>query len=329
MGLGAQRAGRVRGGGRAYAAAIVASLLLAPAIARAADDADADARKKEAQQHFDAALKLAQASDYSAALAEFRLAYGKFPSYRVLYNIAQLCAQVDDPVCAHRTYTRYLRDGGTDVTGKRRTAVESELERLSKKVGLLTITTAAPDVTIKVDGDAVGETPLPDAVAVKPGEHTVSALFEGKKVDRAITVAAGEALPITLEPPKAEPPKTPEEKPAADAKAPEPEKPREPKRGVPWVPWAAAGVLAVGTGVTAVLTAGAVSKYQDEKERFPVSKTELEDAQGKARTLFFVTGALGAATVIAAGVAGYFTWVAPKRAALVVGPGSVGLVGAF
>ncbi|MCA9588724.1 MAG: PEGA domain-containing protein [Myxococcales bacterium] len=320
---------RARRGGVLLALAVALCGLAVSSPARADD---ADQRKKEAQQHFDSALKLAESNDYAAALAEFRLAYGKFPSYRVLYNIAQLCARTDDAVCAHRAYTKYLRDGGADVPAKRRTATEAELDKLSKKVGLVTVTSSVAGASVKLDDEPLGETPLPDAVAVTPGSHKLKLVSGLKTADKAFDVGAGESTTAALEPADPAPasPKTAEPK-ADDKPTPAEDRPKDarPKRKVPWVPWAVAGGFAVGTGVLAVLTASSYGKYQDKKDSFPVSRGELDDAQGSAKTLFFVTGALGAATVVAAGVAGYFTWVAPQRAAIVVGPGTIGAVGTF
>jgi hypothetical protein len=316
-----------RRGGAAVALALALSAMSTPARAD-----DADQRKKEAQQHFDSALKLAESSDYAAALAEFRLAYGKFPSYRVLYNIAQLCARTDDAVCAHRSYTKYLRDGGADVPAKRRTATEAELEKLAKKVGLVTVTSSVSGASVRLDDEPLGETPLPDAIAVTPGSHKIKLVAGLKSADKTVNVDVGEATTAALEPAEPAPaaPKTVETKPDAKPSAGD-DSPTgtPPKRKVPWVPWAVAGGFAVGTGVFAFLTASSYGKYQDKKDAFPVTRGELDDAQGSAKTLFFVTGALGAATVVAAGVAGYFTWVAPRRAAIVVGPGTIGAVGTF
>jgi hypothetical protein len=59
--------------------------------------------------------------------------------------------------------------------------------------------------------------------------------------------------------------------------------------------------------VSGLFTADAWSRYREKRDSFPVSRSELDDAQGAARTFFVVTGVLGAATVVSAGLATYVT----------------------
>ena len=100
---------------------------------------------------------------------------------------------------------------------------------------------------------------------------------------------------------------------------------------VPIVPWAVTGGLAVGTLVVGIFAAKSYGHYEDKRDSFPVTRSELDDAQSSARTLFIVTTALGAATVVAAGASTYFTLTATKKDSLRVeaGLGRVGLAGSF
>jgi hypothetical protein len=70
------------------------------------------------------------------------------------------------------------------------------------------------------------------------------------------------------------------------------------------------GAFAIGTVVAAVLTESRYSAYVDKRESFPITRSEVDDAQSSARTLFVVTSALGAATLACAGMATYFTFFA-------------------
>lgn len=285
--------------------------------------ADDDAAKKEAQVLFTQGLKQADAGDPRAALASFRGAYDKFPNFRVLYNIGRLCVGLGDGACAVRAYEQYLRDGASDVPAKRRKEVETELEALTAKVANVTITSNVEAADVVVDDSPAGKAPL--SLPLNPGPHVVVVTSSGKKAERSVTVAAGDTttldIPILGDDPPApvvETPEAPPEKPAPEPRA---------QRTIPIVPWAVTGGLALGTIVVGAVAASEYSSFQDKKETFGVTRAELEDAQGSARTLFVVTGVFAAATIVAGGVASYLTWLAPRGARVGIGPGGVVLMG--
>src|SRR5687767_8348017 len=95
--------------------ALLVALALTTAGTASAAPGESEARKKEAMGLFNLAVKQAQSGDDKTALASFRLAYDKYPSFRVLYNIGQLCGRMSDYACAVKSYEQYLRDGGADV----------------------------------------------------------------------------------------------------------------------------------------------------------------------------------------------------------------------
>jgi hypothetical protein len=181
-----------------YSRSLAALLVVAlSATAARADD------KKEAQVLFTQGLKLAESGDTKGALQAFRGAYEKSPNFRVLYNIAQICARMQDPVCTVRTYEQYLRDGGTNVPAKKREAVEAELTALRRTLGALTINVPkeAEGSEIYVDDISVGRAPLPGPVAVAVGAHKIVArlLPRSKEVERSVNIAiGGQALIVEI-----------------------------------------------------------------------------------------------------------------------------------
>jgi hypothetical protein len=295
--------------------------LLAFAVTAAAERANADNQKAEAQVLFTQGVKLAESGDLRGALAAFRAAHEKFPSYRVLYNVGQLCTKLADPACTVRAYDQYLREGGSEVPAKRRAEVEAELASARKSVAMLTITTNVTGAEIAVDDEPVGTSPLSSAVAINPGSRSVVLHHEGKTIERTVKAAAGDTPSVDLEIPKDPPPartdETPLDKPGATDNPPARE---ASPRKIPIVPWAAFGGLAVVTIVSGIFTAGAYSSYTDKRDSFPVTRGELDDAQGSARTLFLVTTVFGALTVASAVVAAYFTFRPTTAAA--TSPGS-------
>ncbi len=293
-------------------ALLVAIALTTVATTVSAAPGDSEARKKEAMGLFNQAIKLAGSGDEKGALAAFRLAYEKYPSFRVLYNIGQLCGRMGDFACAVKSYEQYLRDGGADVPAKRRDQVEKEVANLAKNVAAVTVKSSTAGAEVTVDDVAVGHTPLGE-FGMNPGQHKVAISYDGKSADKSVKVSGGETLVVELELPKPEPPPPP----------PTPPQEKKPKAGeadtkdkagpkpFPIVPWSVTGAFGVATIVTGVLATSAYGDFKDKRDQFPVTREELDDAQGKARDLLLLTGLFGTITVVSAGVAGYFTFLAP------------------
>jgi hypothetical protein len=101
-----------------------------------------------------------------------------------------------------------------------------------------------------------------------------------------------------------------------------------------WIGWSTTAALAIGTAISAYFAKGAMDDYEATKTTFGISHDQLVNAQNSARKLFITTGALGAATLVAAGVSAYVTLTkSPSKSGpamgVRVGPGSVGFGGAF
>src|SRR5690349_17758223 len=85
-----------------------------PAPATAAPPVD------EARSRFQKGVQLFHEGGYEAALAEFRKAYQLAPSYRLLYNIAQVHYELHDYVSALKSFRQYVVEGGTEIPADRR-----------------------------------------------------------------------------------------------------------------------------------------------------------------------------------------------------------------
>lgn len=291
---------------------ILRPLLLTAVLLSVAFEARAD-DKTEAQALFTEGLKLAETGDSAGALKAFRSAYDKSPNYRVLYNIGQLCSRAADAVCAVRAYERYLREGASAIPQKRRETLESDIQSLKRTLGTLTIAVSVEGAWISVDDEKIGQAPLPGSVAVAVGAHKVTVVFPNATVERSTTITiGGESATLEIAPP---PPPPPVEEPSAK---PEPSPPPPPKP-FPIIPWAVTGGFAALTLVSGVATGITYAAYQDKRETFPVTRQELSDSQGTARTLFIVTGVLGACTIASAAVSAYLTWMPKPKSSITVG----------
>lgn len=163
---------------------------------------DDPAQRALAQALMIEGVKQLQARAYDQALANFLEAYGKFPSPRILLNIASTLRDMGRYADAANTYQRYLLDPGA---GTERTAeVTDLLVRLDEQLTVLTVHVAPKGSDLSIDGGPfvpVGHTLV---TRVRPGLHLVrirkgdqsSELtvngFEGeaKQVEAVLAVAA-------------------------------------------------------------------------------------------------------------------------------------------
>ena len=159
----------------------------------------AAAQPGEAPAHYQRALELYQEQDFAGALVEFRRAHELAPSYKMLFNIGQVCFQLNDYACAMHSFESYLKEGGSAVSTERRAEVEKDLQKLRLRVGKLEIVTNVPGVEIVIDDVSVGKTPLAAPVIVSTGKRRVVGSHEGyAPVSRVVEVAGTDSSRIEL-----------------------------------------------------------------------------------------------------------------------------------
>lgn len=324
--------------------ALLGTMTTAKTALAANANEDSDERRMMAQALLEQGLKAAD-SDPKSALGALRSSYETQPDFKVLYHVGKVCSRVKDNACAMAAYEQYLREGGTDVPAKRRKEVEKELKTLARSVGSLTIKSSVKNADVKIDGVVVGKTPLAQPVAIATGAHKIVLALDGA-VEKSVTVAAGsnesvelevaeakkkeEPAPVVVAPP---PPPSREETPAPAT----PAKATSDRGGFPVLPWIVTGALAAGTGVSAYFLMNANDRYSAMRDTYPITRDELERSHDSAKTLLFVTGGLGVATLVSLGVSGYLTLTrgaapppdadATKKIGFAVGPGGVSVIG--
>jgi hypothetical protein len=263
---------------------------------------------EEARDRFQKGVQLFREGSYDAALAEFRKAYEIAPSYRLLYNIAQVQYERHDYVESIRAFRQYLEEGGDEVPSDRRTQVQSEIERLEGLVARLEVTTNVDGAEIKIDDLPVGTSPLRDPVLVNSGQRRVSASKPGyATVTRNLTVAGGDRTEIGLEltetggdagtvPPSYQ---------GSGGQRSNAVQQPPPARTAMWIGVAATSVFAVSSGVFTFLAMNAKEKFDAELDR-PTNKEKLDDSRDKMVMYAAVTDGLLIATAVAGGVTLYF-----------------------
>jgi hypothetical protein len=283
----------------------------------------------EAQAHFARATDYYSENDYAAALIEFRRANELAPTFRLWFNIGQVCYQLKDYPGALDSFTRYLAEGGSEVPAQRQEEVEKEIERLRNRVATVRITTNLPNAEIAIDDVIVGKSPLADPVVLGAGRRRISAALKGHPtVTKVIDIAGLEQVAMKLEFVENLPRPSPAV--SAAAKAP-PVVTRVEKAGTPIVPWVVSGVLAVGAGVTAGMALMTSSELKERRAVFGSSASERAELSIRTRNLGIASDALLAATVVMVGISSYLTFFRSdsNAVAVSVGPTHIALEARF
>ena len=280
------------------------ALCSAPSLAYAQDAAPAPAPLPEptpqpepdnvekARTHFQKGVDYYTEGDLTAAMVELRRAYELEPSFRLLYNLAQVSYEQRDYAQSERYFRDYLAQGGDEIEPMRREDVEAELARLKGRVADVQLRTDRPDAQLSIDGHPVGESPLEEPLRVSAGRRTVRAELPGfAPVQRVIDVVGGEAMSVDLD---------------FGAPIDTSYSASSPSTGTSPALWTgiATGVLALGTAGMAVWTASDDASYQDALEG-ETSRGELDDLADRTERKAVITDVLLGATIVGAAVTVY------------------------
>ena len=292
---------------RVHAACIAGTLLFgAPRLGLAESPAGPSERViEEARARFARGVQLFHEGNFAAALAEFGRAYQLAPSYRLLYNLAQVNLELHDHAEALRCFRQYLAEGGANLAADRRAQVETEIKKLEERVGYLEITTDVEGAEILIDDVRAGFSPLRAPVMVNSGQRRISASKAGRApAVRRVTVAGGDRRKVALELPDLAPvPAAALPVTAAPAAAAGPAGGTHTKA---WITLLATGALAAGAGTFALLSWDAKKEFEGELAHYPTSKERIDRTRSRMVRYAGITDALTAASVVAAGVTIYF-----------------------
>jgi hypothetical protein len=276
------------------------ALLLAAGRAVAAGD--------DAEAHFQRGVERYRDNDFAGALVEFKRAYTLDAKYQVLYNVAESYFQLQDYANALKTFQQYLYEGGNKLSAKRRKEVDRDIEKLRRRVTLVTVETKETGATIAVDDVPVGTTPLAEPVLVSSGRRRISATLAGRPpVTQVVDLVGGESSTITLAIP------------AQDVKVVTLTVQR-PSIVPAVIAWGATGVVLTSAVVTGVVALGASGDLKDKLAAFPADPKAIASAHAKTAALAAATDVLGAFALAGAGVAIYLTIKVQRAAPRAVEP---------
>ena len=281
------------------------NLMATPAMADAPSTEEAESDTAKAQVRFKRGQELYAERNFAAALIEFRKAYEIAPNHRVLFNIGQVCYQMQDYVCAHKSLEQYLTEGGTDVPAERRTTVSNELGLLKQRIGFLNVRANVEGAEVLVDDVVVGTAPTATPVAVSAGRHRIVVAAPGRTpVTRSIDVAGQDTA--TVEVTFAEPVIQ-----QVQVAQPEAQAPRWTSKmtTLSWIGYGAGAAVLVGGGIVGGF---ALAAAKDGGDTNYATKDAAENNRDRANTLAGASDILLSSGVVAVAVTTVATFILPR-----------------
>jgi tetratricopeptide (TPR) repeat protein len=261
---------------------------------------------EEARLRFQKGVQLFKEWSFEAALAEFRKAYQLAPSYRVLYNIAQVHYELKNYVDALKAFRQYLNEGAGDVATDRRTQVEAEIRKLEGRVGYIEVIANVDTAQVAIDDVPVGILPMKAPILVNPGVRRVSVTKPGfGTTARNVTIAGGDHAQVQIELNEAVASR-PARDDASRRTAPTYELRSERPRTAMWISLAATGAFTVGAGVFALLAQDAKRDFEHQLDVFPSTKRDIDNARSTMVRHAAITDGLAAAAVVSGGLTLFF-----------------------
>jgi hypothetical protein len=133
----------------------------------------------DARKQFDEGVALAKRGQWDGARTSFRAAYDASKNPRVLFNVAISERQLGRYAAAIDVFNRELTEGKGVLSPEEESDIRSIIGGLEKLVGALTIDVSEPGAEIYVDGDRVGQSPLPGPIRLQLGRRNVRASKSG------------------------------------------------------------------------------------------------------------------------------------------------------
>ncbi len=146
---------------------------------------------EEARAHFSAGVNLLQDPDgarYEEAYREFKEAYAKSPSWKILGNLGISAMKLERDSEAIAAIKQYLAEGGKRIDPEERAQFQRDLSTLESGVAQLVLQTEPPGATIEDERRPASGQPIqnsyaaagPLQIGVRPGRHRFTAKLAGR-----------------------------------------------------------------------------------------------------------------------------------------------------
>lgn len=285
---------------------------------------------EEARRRFDRGVKLYSEGDFTLAVIEFERAYELVANYRVLYNIGQVSIQLRQYAKARQALEQYLAEGEGEIEEGRLAEVQADVDMLKSRTAKLTVTVNVAKARVFLDGKLLGVAPLPDAILVDAGSHSIEVERTGfRTTTKSVTMAGGDDLKVAVALELMQPERTVEKTIVVKNRG-------DSSSTWKYVGWGTAGLFAAGAVTTGVFGLNAASDLEDLRNTAGASREALDSAQSRARRMFMASDILAVGALAAAGVSLYLTFGSddgieedPSKVKVGVGPGSLTLQSTF
>jgi hypothetical protein len=275
-----------------------------PAAASTPAAAPTPAATQEAKERFERSQKLYAEGAYEQALIEAQRAYELAPTYKLLFNIGQIQAQLGNYAGALRAFERYLRDGGAEIKADRRALVSTEIESARARTATVRVQANVPGIEVVLDGRPVEGADLA-ALLVNAGVRKFEARKPGyQPADRVLTLAGGDTVELNFELAEVAPPVV-----APVREAPKPVRKVVEVPSYTWIGWVTTGFLAagaLGTGVGAMIQQGSVEDQLGsplgEGETAAGKREAIDQAESTRFGLALASDILLGSAIVAGGV---------------------------
>lgn len=171
--------------------AVLGTTVLAAGTAAAQSDGETEL----ARQRFLEGVRHYDQHDYDKARLAFLQAYLLKPHPAVLLNLAQSQLRAGRYAEAAENFAKYIRE---NPSAEAMSHAKAAFEEARDKVGEVSVEVNQTGAIVNVDGSDVGKSPLPYAVYMMPGRHTVRATKGGLSADESLDAIAGQRMYVTL-----------------------------------------------------------------------------------------------------------------------------------
>jgi PEGA domain len=262
------------------------------------------------EQSFRSGVERYTQRDFEGALSAFRDAYQADADWRLLYNVGQCEIQLLRNRDAYLTFTRYLKDGGSQVPEDRRAGVAKDLALLLTKLGRIVVQVTPDDATVLIDD----QLSAPETV-VTPGLHVVTMRRDGYvAVTQKVDISAGDRSIVQTQ---LQTENFVREKTEATVVPVLIAKPVEPTPSRSLGPGTIGLWIGTGAAVTLGAAASGFSLYNGAelgrlKGTVDPSASDLERYAGRTKTFSVAADVLWGSAIVLAGLSVYFTFIAKK-----------------
>ncbi len=172
----------------------------AAAMAQAVPNAAADeSLTQKSRELFAEGNAYSAKGDFVKARAALKAAWGLMHHWGIAANLGEVELEIGNHRDAAEMLDFALRNWPDEDYQQERRAVRKAFEKARAKVGTVEVTVDVEGATVSVDGDPVGQAPLPGPVFVEPGRRVFSTKAPRMgRVQKAIEAEAGGTANVSL-----------------------------------------------------------------------------------------------------------------------------------